>query len=73
MLGRFSSVEVCSLNPREEEKGVRKQESDAEKPTNRKSEEERMVARGVFRRIRVFLSVSQALCLSLLVIDGPPL
>lgn len=33
----------------------------------------RAVERGVFSRIRLFLNVSQALCFSLMVMDGPPL
>lgn len=73
MLGRFSSAEVCCLNPaegaREKERRGRKQEGEAANPDNGDSEEEK----GVFSRIRLFLKVSRALCFRLMVMDGPPL
>lgn len=72
MLGRFSSAEVCCPNPAERERRGENDKVKRRKPTMGKVKK-RVVERGVFSGIRLFLSVSQALCFSLMVMDGPPL
>lgn len=73
MLGRFSSAEVCWLNPTEMEMQGERRRTWREN-TKMKKWKRTVVKRGVFfREIRSFLSVSLALCFSLMVMDGPPL
>ena len=59
----------CSARERAKERRGTNRVGDAENPDNGESEDER----GVFSRIRLFLSVSQAPCFRLMVMDGPPL
>lgn len=83
MLGRFSSAEVCCLNPAESERERERKGERGGEGRNREGEAERkltigivkkrVVERGVFSRIRLFLSASRALCFSLMVMDGPQL
>lgn len=74
MLGRFSSAEVCCLNPVEGQKERRGENKKVRwrEPTVGNAKK-RVEERGVFSGIRLFLSVSQALRFSLIVMDGPPL
>lgn len=72
MLGKFSSAEVCCLDPteRERERGENKK---VKRRNQAMGESEEENCGGVFSGIRLFLSVRLALCFSLMVMDGPPL